>query len=83
MESGGVITPAPGRVKQFPPEKLPEIYNAILTRPADTKQDLTLEVEQLLGGPVSRGSVKSYLQRRCDGQAPLFERTARGRYRHL
>src|SRR3989440_1557893 len=34
---------------EFPPEKLPEIYNAILTRPADTKQDLTLEVEQLLG----------------------------------
>src|SRR5947209_14598298 len=34
---------------EFPPDKLPEIYNAILTRPADTKQDLTLEVEQLLG----------------------------------
>src|SRR5438046_5357362 len=34
---------------EFPPEKLPEIYNAILTRPSGAKQDLTLEVEQLLG----------------------------------
>src|SRR5438552_18924855 len=34
---------------EFPPEKLPEIYNAILTRPAGAEQDLTLEVEQLLG----------------------------------
>src|SRR5947209_828265 len=34
---------------EFPPEKLPEIYNAVLTRPAGAEQDLTLEVEQLLG----------------------------------
>ena len=34
---------------EFPPDKLPEIYNAILTRPSGAEQDLTLEVEQLLG----------------------------------
>ncbi len=34
---------------EFPPDKLPEIYNAVLTRPAGAEQDLTLEVEQLLG----------------------------------
>jgi F-type H+-transporting ATPase subunit beta len=34
---------------EFPPDKLPEIYNAITTRPAGAEQDLTLEVEQLLG----------------------------------
>ncbi|GAC1350682.1 MAG: F0F1 ATP synthase subunit beta [Ktedonobacteraceae bacterium] len=34
---------------EFPPDKLPEIYNALLTRPAGAEQDLTLEVEQLLG----------------------------------
>ncbi len=34
---------------EFPPNKLPEIFNALLTRPAGAEQDLTLEVEQLLG----------------------------------
>jgi F-type H+-transporting ATPase subunit beta len=34
---------------EFPQDKLPEIYNAILTRPAGSDQDLTLEVEQHLG----------------------------------
>ncbi len=34
---------------EFPPNQLPEIYNAILTRPAGAEKDLTLEVEQLLG----------------------------------
>ena len=34
---------------EFPPDQLPEIYNAILTRPSGAEQDLTLEVEQLLG----------------------------------
>ncbi|GAC1350991.1 MAG: F0F1 ATP synthase subunit beta [Ktedonobacteraceae bacterium] len=34
---------------EFPPEKLPEIYNALLTRPGGAEKDLTLEVEQLLG----------------------------------
>jgi len=34
---------------EFPPDQLPEIYNALLTRPAGMEQDLTLEVEQLLG----------------------------------
>src|SRR5215470_3265 len=34
---------------EFPQDKLPEIYNAVLTRPAGADQDLTLEVEQHLG----------------------------------
>ncbi len=34
---------------EFPPDQLPEIYNAVLTRPSDAEEDLTLEVEQLLG----------------------------------
>src|SRR5205823_6312683 len=34
---------------EFPPDQLPEIYNAILTRPSGTDHDLTLEVEQHLG----------------------------------
>lgn len=34
---------------EFPPDKLPQIYNALFTRPAGAEQDLTLEVEQLLG----------------------------------
>ncbi|MFL5626552.1 MAG: F0F1 ATP synthase subunit beta [Ktedonobacteraceae bacterium] len=34
---------------EFPPDKLPEIYTALLTRPSGAEKDLTLEVEQLLG----------------------------------
>ena len=34
---------------EFPPDQLPGIYNAIITRPAGAEQDLTLEVEQQLG----------------------------------
>src|SRR3989440_1206924 len=34
---------------EFPQDKLPEIYNAVLTRPSGADQDLTLEVEQHLG----------------------------------
>ncbi|HET7640246.1 MAG TPA: F0F1 ATP synthase subunit beta [Ktedonobacteraceae bacterium] len=34
---------------EFPPDKLPQIYNALLTRLAGAEKDLTLEVEQLLG----------------------------------
>ncbi|MBV9691156.1 MAG: F0F1 ATP synthase subunit beta [Ktedonobacteraceae bacterium] len=34
---------------EFPPDQIPEIYNAVTTRPAGAEQDLTLEVEQLLG----------------------------------
>jgi len=34
---------------EFPADQLPEIYNAIITRPKNAKEDLTLEVEQLLG----------------------------------
>jgi F-type H+/Na+-transporting ATPase subunit beta len=34
---------------EFPPDKLPAIYNAITTRTAGAEKDLILEVEQLLG----------------------------------
>jgi hypothetical protein len=41
------------------------------------------EVEQLLGGSVSRFSVVDYLMRRSKGRRPLFERTRHGHYRLL
>lgn len=34
---------------EFPPDKLPEIYNELLTRPEGAEDDLSLEVEQHLG----------------------------------
>ena len=34
---------------EFPPDQIPEIYNEVLTRAPGAKQDLALEVEQLLG----------------------------------
>src|SRR5213082_2215096 len=34
---------------EFPPDKVPDIYNEIRTRPSGYDQDLILEVEQLLG----------------------------------
>ncbi len=34
---------------EFPPDQLPEIYNAVTVRPAGAEKDLTLEVEQHLG----------------------------------
>jgi F-type H+-transporting ATPase subunit beta len=34
---------------EFPSDKLPEIYNLLLTRPEGAEQDLALEVEQHLG----------------------------------
>ena len=34
---------------EFPPDKLPEIYNELMTRPSGSDHDLALEVEQLLG----------------------------------
>jgi len=41
------------------------------------------QVEQLLGGPVSRHSVGDYLLTRSKGPRPLFERTRYGHYRLL
>ncbi len=34
---------------EFPPDKLPEIYNELFTRVSGAEKDLALEVEQLLG----------------------------------
>ncbi|MBA2677983.1 MAG: F0F1 ATP synthase subunit beta [Ktedonobacteraceae bacterium] len=54
---------------EFPQDKIPEIYNEILTRPAGAETDLSLEVEQLLGNnwvrTVAMGSTDG-LQRGTD-----------------
>ncbi len=54
---------------EFPQDKIPEIYNEIITRPAGTDTDLSLEVEQLLGNnwvrTVAMGSTDG-LQRGAD-----------------
>ena len=34
---------------EFPPDKVPEIYNEVRVRPANSDHDLILEIEQLLG----------------------------------
>jgi hypothetical protein len=41
------------------------------------------EVERLLGEPVSRHSIKSYLQRSSTGSKPIVERVSHGRYQLL
>jgi len=38
-------------------------------------------VEDLLGTPVSRSSVKNYLARGCWRRRPVLERVSHGRYR--
>lgn len=38
-------------------------------------------VEDLLGGAVSRSSVKNYLAKGCRRRRPLVERVGHGRYR--
>jgi hypothetical protein len=46
--------------------------------------DIHAAVEDLLGEPVSRSSVKNYLARGCNvRKTPLFERVSRGQYRLL
>src|SRR6266702_1566344 len=54
---------------EFPPDELPQIYNAVLTRPSGADKDLTLEVEQHLGNNwvrcVAKGSTDG-LQRGVD-----------------
>jgi hypothetical protein len=44
-------------------------------------REIWAEVERLLGEPVSRHSVKSYLHRRTYSSKPIFERVSHGRYR--
>ena len=46
-----------------------------------TVADVRGGVEQLLGGPISRASVRSCLSTGARGQDPRFERTAPGCYR--
>jgi F-type H+-transporting ATPase subunit beta len=51
IETKGKIVQVLGAVVdvEFPPDKVPDIYNEIRTRPSGSDQDLILEVEQLLG----------------------------------
>lgn len=44
-------------------------------------RDVHQSVQRILGAEVPRSSVRSFLQRRSRGTAPLFEHTTRGRYR--
>lgn len=44
-------------------------------------RDVHARIELLLGERVSRGSVKSILALRCQGEGRLFVRISRGRYR--
>lgn len=46
-------------------------------------KEIWVEVERLLGGAVSRHSIKSYLHRGTYGSKPIFERVRHGRYRLL
>jgi hypothetical protein len=43
--------------------------------------DIHVEVEGLIGQPVTRSAVKNYLANHCKGSQPRFVRLARGRYR--
>jgi hypothetical protein len=43
-------------------------------------KEIHMRVSQLLGGSVSRSSVKSYLARDGERRTPLFERVSRGHY---
>jgi hypothetical protein len=44
-------------------------------------REIQERVEQLLGGHVSRSSVKDYLRKGCGRRLPLFEYLGRGGYR--
>jgi len=44
-------------------------------------RDIHRHVEQLLGGQVSRSSIKNHLAKNCHGEMPRFQRLGRGRYR--
>jgi hypothetical protein len=66
--------------------KFGTVSSAIVQVLAEAQEDLRVkeiwaEVERLLGEPVSRHSVKSYLHKGLDGANPQFERVNRGRYR--
>jgi hypothetical protein len=44
-------------------------------------KEVRAEVERLLGEPISRHSVESYLPRGTYSSKPIFERVSRARYR--
>jgi hypothetical protein len=66
--------------------KSSSVGDAVVSALAEADGDLRyceihLAVESVLGGPVSRSSVKNYLARGCDRPRAVFERVGRGRYR--
>lgn len=55
----------------------------VLTEAQSTMRvkEIRAEVERLLGEPISRHSIKSYLHRGTYKSKPIFERVSHGRYR--
>jgi hypothetical protein len=43
-------------------------------------RDIHVEVERLVGRPVTRSAIKNWLAGHTGGKKPLFVRIARGRY---
>jgi hypothetical protein len=66
--------------------KFGTIRDAIIQVLAQADSDLRVReihtsVEEVLGGPVSRSSVKDYLRKGCRRRVPLFEYRGRDGYR--
>jgi hypothetical protein len=66
--------------------KFGSVSGAIVQVLTEARRDLRVkeiwrEVEQVLGEPVSRHSVKSYLHRGTYSSTTIFERIGYGRYR--
>jgi hypothetical protein len=65
-----------------------EVGDAVVQVLTDARTELRMieihrAVEDLLGEPVARSSVKNYLAKDCRRREPRFERVTRGRYRLL
>jgi hypothetical protein len=68
--------------------KFGSVSIAIVQALSEARSDLRVkeiwaEVERLLGEPISRHSIKSYLHRGTYASKPIFERVSHGRYRLL
>ena len=79
--------PWPGRMPQtFRKQKFAFVGDAVLevlaAAPATLRVvEVHVAVERLVGGPVSRSSVKNYLSRGCVRRHSPIERVGHGRYR--
>jgi hypothetical protein len=65
---------APGQVRDA-------IVRVLESRSRARVGEIHQEVEKVLGGPVPKSSVRSYLQIGTDATPPLFQRVAHGVYR--